>query len=255
MTATTKVPLGADTLNRKWYLDVNAGTTEAPDWVGVFGIQEFKTSKDPTSQDSSDMDSEGWKSNTITALGWGAEGKVRRAPTAADPTAYDPGQEILRLASDGMGVDNSVEVRYYEMTPGGPKVEAYQGFVSVEWTPDGGGMDALDTVSFKLNGQGKRNVITHPDAASVGAPTVTGLSPAAAAAAGGLLIIVTGTNFNGATAVHVDVTNVNATDWEVVSPTKIALKVPAHAAGIVDVTVTTPGGTSGTSASSKLTYS
>ncbi|VXB81942.1 phage tail tube protein [Aeromicrobium sp. 9AM] len=255
MTVTTKEPLGADTLNRKWYLDVNAGTTEAPDWVGIFGMTEFKPSKDPTSQDSSDFDSEGWKSSTVTALGWGAEGKLKRSVRRADATAYDPGQEILRAASDGMGTDNSVEIRYYEVTPGGPQVEAYQGFVSVEWTPDGGGMDALDMVSFKLNGQGKRNVITHPGAASVAAPTVTGLAPAAAAAAGGLLIVVSGTNFNGATAVHVDVTNVNATDWEVITPTKIALKVPAHAAGIVDVTVTTPGGTSGTSASSKLTYS
>lgn len=255
MTATTKEPLGADTLNRKWFLDVNAGTVEAPDWVGVFGMTEFKPSKDPTSQDSSDFDSEGWKSSTITALAWGVEGKLRRGATTADPTAYDPGQEILRIVSDGMGVDNSVEVRYYEMTPGGPKVEAYQGLVSVDWTPDGGGMDATDSVSFKLTGQGKRHVITHPDAAGVSAPAVTGLAPAAAAVAGGALIIVSGTNFNGATAVNVAGVAVNVTDWEVVSPTKIALKVPAHAAGVVDVTVTTPGGTSGTSASSKLTYS
>lgn len=162
-TATTKAPLGATTLNRKWYLDVNTSTTETPTWVGVFGIQEFKPTKAPTQQDASDFDGEGWKSSEVTALEWGVEAKVRRGVTTADPEAYDPGQEFLRLASDGMGTENNVHIRYYEMTPGGPRVEAYEGFVSVTWEPDGGGMDALDTVSVKLGGKGKRVPITHPD--------------------------------------------------------------------------------------------
>src|SRR4051794_5082554 len=128
MTVSTKSPLGADTLVRKWFLDVNAGTTVAPDWVPVCGMTQFKPNKDATTQDSSDMDSEGWKSGTVTALAWGVEATCKRGVTQADPTAYDPGQEILRAASDGMGVDNTVEVRFYEVTPGGPQQEAYQGF-------------------------------------------------------------------------------------------------------------------------------
>ena len=255
MPSTTKVPLGASTLNRKWQIDVNTGTFAAPVWTGVFGVQEFKPTKSPTLQDSSDFDSEGWKNSTATALDGGAELKVRRAPTAASPTAYDPGQEVLRIASDGLGTANSVDIRYYEVTPGGPKVEAYRQSVVVTWEPDGGDMAALDTVSVKLAGQGKRTSITHPDSAAVAVPTITLVDPATAGIAGGALIIVTGTDFVGATAVIVDATTLNVADWEVVSNTRFAVKVPAHIAGVVDIKITTPGGTSATSASTKITYS
>jgi len=162
MTATTKVPLGAATLNRKWYIDVNSGTFGTPTWVGVFGVTDFKAGKDPTVQDDSDFDSAGWKSSVITALGWALELKLERKVSAASPTAYDPGQELLRAASDQMGVGNRVDVRWYEVTEGGPKTESYRGFASVSWQPDGGSMDALDTVSVTLNGQGARTPSTHP---------------------------------------------------------------------------------------------
>jgi hypothetical protein len=164
MASTTKVPLGAATLNRKWYLDVNDGSHAAPDWVGVFGVSDFKAGKEPSLQEDSDFDSGGWKSSTVSALAWSLELKLERKVTVADPTAYDPGQEILREASDNMGVTNTVEVRWYEVTDAGPAVEAYQGYAAVSWNPDGGNMEALDTVSVTLTGQGARNVITHPDA-------------------------------------------------------------------------------------------
>jgi hypothetical protein len=38
-------------------------------------------------------------------------------------------------------------------------------FATVTWSPDGGGMDALSTVSVTLTGQGERKAITHPAAA------------------------------------------------------------------------------------------
>ena len=255
MTVTTKEPLGATTLVRKWYMDVNVGSYDVPEWVGVFGITDFKPLKNATMQDDSDMDGGGWKSSTSTALEGGMEIKVKRAVTRTDATAYDPGQEVLRVASDGMGVENSLDIRYYEVSAGGPQVEAYRMFAAVTWDPDGGGMDALDTVSVKLVGQGRRTPITHPGAAATPAPTVTDVAPDTAAAAGGDLIVITGTFFTGATAVSVAGTPVSTDDWEVITPTKISLIAPAHAAAAVDVTVTTPGGTSGTSADTTLTYS
>lgn len=165
--ATTKVPLGATTTNRKWYCDVDSGegVGGAPDWVGIFGITEFKDSLENTLQDDSDFDGGGWKSETNTANKFGIELKVRRAVQAASATAYDPGQEILRAAAEETGIANSVRIRWYEMEPGGPRVEAYMGYVAVGWSPDGGGMDALSTASVKLRGQGERLHITHPTAA------------------------------------------------------------------------------------------
>lgn len=165
MPATTKVPLGASTTNRKWYLDVDTSLTETPTWTGVFGIQEFKDVIEGTSQDDSDFDGNGWKSETVTANKGSLEFKVGRKVQAASATAYDPGQEKLRAASRLTGVGNRVHVRYYEMEPNGPRVEAYEGYATVKWAPDGGGMDALSTVTVTLSFQGEPKAITHPASA------------------------------------------------------------------------------------------
>ena len=162
MPATTKVPLGASTLVRKWYFDVS--TDDGTTWVGVFGIIEFKPALEGSMQDDSDFDGGGWLSEIKSANRWKNEFKVRRGTLGSDETAYDPGQEILRLAGGKTGVENVVICRWYEMEPGGPRVEAYQGKAAVSWSPDGGNTEALDTVSVVTSGRGKRETITHPDA-------------------------------------------------------------------------------------------
>ena len=163
MPATNKVPLGASTLVRKWFLDVSEddGTT----WIGVFGITEFKPGLEGSMQDDSDFDGEGWLSEINSANRWKNEFKVRRGTLAADAEAYDPGQEIIRLAAAKTGVENVLMFRWYEMEPGGPRVEAYQGKAAVSWSPDGGNTEALDTVSVVASGRGKREAIAHPAAA------------------------------------------------------------------------------------------
>jgi hypothetical protein len=164
MAVTPKVPLGASTTNRKWWLDVDSSDgSGAATYIGVYGIQEFKDAVEPTSQDDSDFDGNGWKSETVTALAGKLEFKVGRNTLASDSESYDPGQEKLRLASRKTGVANRVRVRYYEMEPDGPRVEAYEGWAGVSWSPDGGGMDALSTVTVTLTFQGEPKVITHPD--------------------------------------------------------------------------------------------
>lgn len=164
MPATTKAPLGATTTNRKWYVDLDTSPDATPTWIGLFGITELTPGIEGTLQDDSDFDGEGWKSQTNTANAWSLEGKVKRGVQAGiTPSVYDPGQEILRLAAAETGVGNSVHVRWYEMEPGGPRVEAYEGRAAVSWSEDGGGMDALSIVSFTLTGQGARTPITHPD--------------------------------------------------------------------------------------------
>jgi hypothetical protein len=245
MASTTKVPLGASTLIRKWYLDVNTGTYGAPVWTGVFGVEEFKPALDPTVQDDADFDSAGYKSSTITALGWSLELKLARKVKASDATVYDPGQEALRAASMLMGTNNQVDLRWYEVTTNGPKVEAYRGYAAVSWTPDGGAMDALDTVSVTLTGQGARTVITHPDGAPSGVASVTSATPNTALQAGGTLISITGTGFTGTvetTGVKMGVTNF--TSWIVMSDNTIVGIVPAKSAGSFEVVVTNASGAS-----------
>lgn len=164
MTVPTRTPLGASTLNRSWYLDVDTGTDpETPTWTPVQGITEFQPAQEPQLQDDGDFDSDGYGSQTNTGITWSLTGKVARKVTAADATAYDPGQEVMRLAGSEIGPANAVHIRWYEMTPDGPRVEAYEGQAAVTWSPDGGDKTALNIVSFTLTGQGKRNSIAHPD--------------------------------------------------------------------------------------------
>ncbi|HEY1106672.1 MAG TPA: IPT/TIG domain-containing protein, partial [Agromyces sp.] len=75
----------------------------------------------------------------------------------------------------------------------------------------------------------------------VAAPVLTALAPDAGPVAGGTPVTITGTALGGATAVTVDGVPVAFTQ---VSDTEITFTTPAHAAGAVDVVVTTAGGAS-----------
>ncbi len=84
------------------------------------------------------------------------------------------------------------------------------------------------------------------------APTVSSIAPTSGPATGGTTVIITGTDLSGATAVSFGGTA--ATGFTVNSATQITATAPAHAAGAVDITVTTVGGTSATSAADQFTY-
>jgi len=86
----------------------------------------------------------------------------------------------------------------------------------------------------------------------VAAPTVTSVSPTSGTTAGGTSVVITGTNLTGASAVNFGGTA--ATTFTVDSATQITATSPAHAAGAVDVTVTTVGGTSATGAADQYTF-
>ncbi len=100
-------------------------------------------------------------------------------------------------------------------------------------------------------------VVTTPGGTASGtytylaAPTVTSLSPSSGSTAGGTSVSVTGTGFTGATAVTFGATP--ATSFTVNSATSITAVAPAGS-GIVNVRVTTAGGTSATSAGNQFNY-
>jgi hypothetical protein len=85
-----------------------------------------------------------------------------------------------------------------------------------------------------------------------GAPTVTSVNPNSGPTAGGTSVTINGCGFTGATAVHFGAAA--ATGVVIVSDSQITADDPAQAAGPVDVTVTTPSGTSATSANDQFTY-
>jgi hypothetical protein len=237
--AIDRAKLGPTTTNRKWFFDVDQSTTDVPDWLGVYGTQEFKPGTDTTTQDTSDFSS-AWKGGQSTALGWKLEGKVKRATESATTTSsYDPGQEILRTKAVQVGVAGLVHVRWYEMEPGGPRVESYEGYGTVTWTEEGGGMDALSVASFAINGDGERLTPTHPAAATAPDPVISTVTPAGQSV--GEVVKIIGANFTGATAVTIDGT---AASFEVASGTVVYASIPIGAAGAAEVIVTTAAGAS-----------
>jgi hypothetical protein len=82
-------------------------------------------------------------------------------------------------------------------------------------------------------------------------PVITGVAPNAGPVAGGTSVTLTGSGFTGATSVTFGGTA--ATSFTVTSDTTITATAPPHAAGAVNVSVTTVGGT-GTAANA-YTYS
>lgn len=234
-TSIPRVALGATTLNRKWFLDVDTNPGGTANWVGVFGVTDFKPGLDTTTQDTSDFAS-AWKGTQNTALAWKLEGKVKRATTAASALAYDPGQEYLRAQAALVGVAARTHVRWYEMEPSGPRVEAYEGYGTVTWSEDGGGQDAISMVSFAVNGDGARTAITHPQPT---APYITSIL--ALGKAVGNLVTINGTNLTGATGVSFGGTA--ATVFNVISDSQVSVVIPGTS-GAKSVTITTPQGTS-----------
>jgi alpha-tubulin suppressor-like RCC1 family protein len=86
----------------------------------------------------------------------------------------------------------------------------------------------------------------------VAPPTVTKLKPATGPAGGGTPVTITGTNLSTTSAVQFG--SVAATGVRVNSATSVTATAPAQAAGTVDVTVTTAGGTSAAGTGDKFKY-
>jgi hypothetical protein len=84
------------------------------------------------------------------------------------------------------------------------------------------------------------------------APTVTKVSPATGPVAGGTSVTITGTNFSGVTAVKFGATA--ASSFIVNSATSVTTIAPAEPVGKVDVTVTTPNGTSALSSKDHFSF-
>jgi hypothetical protein len=117
-------------------------------------------------------------------------------------------------------------------------------------TPSGAAGPVDVTVTIPVGGTSATG--SSDDFTYYNAPTVTGISPTTGPTGGGTSVIVTGTNFSGASSVRFGANN--ATTFSVNSPTQITATSPAGAAGPVDITVTNPGGTSATSGVDRFTY-
>jgi len=229
---------GVPTINTKWRLDVNIGSTGAPNWVQARGMSNFNPAVASTVNDSTDYDSVGWGSDNVSLRKWQPSGTfMRKLYTGAE----DPGQKAIRQAADSL---SALEVRYYERVPGGA---AYQGTALAQWDEQAGDPGGNSTANFTLLGQGARTTITNPNDSATGVATISSVAPSSGSTAGGNLVTITGTGFltvSGATGVKFGANN--ATNYTVVSDSKIVATAPAGTAGAKDVIVTNSVGASTT---------
>jgi hypothetical protein len=84
------------------------------------------------------------------------------------------------------------------------------------------------------------------------APAVTAVTPASGSTLGGTTVTILGSGFTGASAVNFGSTP--APWFQVQSDGVVLAQAPAGTAGTVDLTVTTPSGTSSTSSADQFTY-
>ena len=82
---------------------------------------------------------------------------------------------------------------------------------------------------------------------------MTAVSPATGGTAGGAVVTITGSGFTGATGVYFGAAA--ASSFTVNADGRVTATAPAEAAGTVDITVTSAGGTSATSSADQFTYS
>ena len=124
------------------------------------------------------------------------------------------------------------------------------GTATLAGTPAAGTAGTYAMTITAANGVDPTQSFTLTVAAAV--PTVMGLSPTSGPAAGGTSVTITGTGFTGVTAVDFGTTA--ATGFTVVNAHHDHGRQPVGHRGVVNVTVTTPAGTSATSSADQFTF-
>ena len=190
--------------------------------------------------------------NTVTATIPTATDAQQVLLNAAGTTAYvssQGGGDVIVIDTASKTVTTTIPTGSFAtglaLTPDGTRL-----FVTNENAND---VSVIDTATNTVTGTFAAG--NFPDSialTTVPAPVVTSISPGSGPLAAGTPVTITGTDLNGATSVTFGAdgpaTAVSCT------ATTCTATAPAGTAGTVDVTVTTPGGTSATVAADQYAY-
>jgi plastocyanin len=152
-----------------------------------------------------------------------------------------PAEGAVNLANK-TGTNHGVEWK------SGPETPSCNGTIPIGNSPAASGSSWSGSCKFNKAGtyvfwctvhgsEMKETVTVNPVA-----PSISHVAPGKGPAAGGTTVTITGAHFSEATAVHFGA--LEATHFEVLSPTSATAVSPEEAPGKVEVTVTTPSGTS-----------
>lgn len=247
----TTPPTRVSDLARRWRVDIDTATYPASSYNQLLGISDLKPNFAVRTAPDEMYEDDGADRVAVTGSSWELAVTMSVSTNAAG-TSRDAVQAFLfaqHLAHvTGGGPTAEFGVKVYDRN--GIASEAFEGrAIITAWGPSGG--QNKDDITMTLKGQGKLTAITNP--ASSQSPVVTGLSDTAGAAAGGEIVMVYGHHFTGVT--NVDFGATAATDYEFLSDGVIAAIAPAHAAGTVQVKVTTAIGASANTAADDYVYS
>lgn len=245
MSMNVPLPAGA-TLGKsfEYGVDVNLGTTADPIWQPIRRLFGYQPTETPTTQDAQTYDDLGALNQDVTGWSWALAFTVyvNRIMTTG---LYLPEIEHLlaRTRPSATGELAVVHVRWYHKpATGTPNPDdAGEGFATVAKTRNNTGPNGeIESLGFTLSGKGAYTEIENPFTGwGVTAPEIRTITPEGANS--GAVVTITGQGFLGATDVTFDSESV---DFTVINGATLVAVVPADDAGIVDVVVTTPGGTS-----------
>lgn len=205
-------------------------------WLTVPGRTDNAPVFNPTKQDSTDVDSGGYKSITVTDTAWTLVVKYNRLSSGGTP---NPVQEMIEACEGQFGDASELYVRWYE-TDGGSVAKTGRAVVTVVRSktsePD------LSEITATFDGDGQATDITNPYSPNV-APVIISATPTGAGT--GAQVSITGQHFTGVVpATGVKFGAVVATVTTVVSDSLIVAVMPSGTAGSAPITVTNPTGTS-----------
>ncbi|GIW16443.1 MAG: hypothetical protein KatS3mg063_2296 [Tepidiforma sp.] len=183
--------------------------------------------------------------------------------TSATYTGTEAGGAITITVSRTGGTTGAVTVDYATSTGGSNPATAGVDYVAtsgtLSWANGEGGTksftvtpipdtltEGTETVILTLSNPtggavlGSQSTATLLISDSTIIPVITTIVPNVGPTAGGQTVTITGQNFTGATSVTFD--GIPCTSFTVVSATQITCVTPPHAAGVVEVVVTTPVG-------------
>ena len=164
--------------------------------------------------------------------------------TGVCPFATTPGGTQVTITGENLGGATAVHVG---AASAAFTVDSATQLTATAPAASAGPVDVTVTSSGGTSQTGSEDRLTY-----YAAPTVSAVSPSSGPAGGGTSVTVTGTNF--VWPATVDFGSVPSASVTVSGPTSITATAPAGAAGVVDVTVTTPGGTSPTGSADRFTY-
>ena len=179
-----------------------------------------------------------------------ADGRWHHVAFTRDPAGSSPryyhlyinGVENKLLGDSGLNLDNT-----------GPLEIGKWYNENLYTTIFTGAMDELQLFNRALTSAEVQSIYNAGSAGLAPPPTVTGVSPQTGPATGGISVTITGTGLGNATAVKFGTTD--ATSFTINSDSQIIATAPAVPGGpTVDITVTTPGGTSAASSADRFTY-